>query len=237
MRPWRDAVRQVCAARAEAESRAQWNLPPNSPSPLGGDTLAGAGGRGEGSAPLPYNYRLEHVRAVVTLAGRLAHALGADEDVVEAAAWLHDIAKGTPQNGEDDHGRAAARQAVGILADTDFPPAKIPAVCEAIAKHVGLTREPGAPPIEPLEAAILWDADKLSKLGYTAVLHFARLGLLYPDGRTTADAIQSNRDWFPMNRAIAASLNTPLAQEMGAERAARFEAFWEGLAREWAGEE
>ena len=217
MKPWRDAARAVCEARSEAESRAQWGLPPET--------------------PLPYNYRLEHVRAVVALAGRLARDLGADEVVVEAAAWLHDIAKGTPQNGEDDHGQAAAREASGLLADTDFPPEKIPAVCDAIVKHVGLTREPGAPPVEPLEAAILWDADKLSKLGLTAVLHFARLGLIYPDARTTADAIQSNRDWFPMNRAIAASFNTPLAREIGAARAARFEAVWEELAREWAGEE
>jgi uncharacterized protein len=185
--------------------------------------------------PVPYNYRLEHVRAVVTLAGCLARDLGADEEVVDAAAWLHDIAKGTADDGEGDHGRAAAREASGLLANTDFPPEKIPAVCDAIAKHVGLTREPGVPPVEPLEAAILWDADKLSKLGLTAVVHFARASLAYRDAATTDEAIRQNLEWFPMNQAIAASFNTPLAREMGAARAARFEAFWEELAREWAG--
>lgn len=216
MRPWRDVVREVCEARAEAESCAQWGLPPG--------------------ATAPYNYRLEHVQAAVALARRLARELGADEEVVEAAAWLHDIAKGTPQNGTDDHGRAAAREVPGLLADTDFPPAKIPAVCDAIVKHVGLVREPDAPPIEPLEAAILWDADKLSKLGCTSVVQFARDSLAYPELRTTAAFIDHNRDWLPTSWAIVASLNTPLAQELGVARAARFAAFGEELTQEWAGE-
>jgi uncharacterized protein len=213
MRPWRDAVREVCEARAEAESRRQWGLPSD--------------------APVWYNYRLEHVRAVVTLAGRLARDLGADEEVVEAAAWLHDIAKS--QEGENDHGQQAALEVPGLLADTDFPPEKIPAVCDAIAKHVGLTREPPAPPVEPLEAAILWDADKLSKLGLMAVVHFVRASLAYRDAATTDEAIRQNLEWLPMNQAIAASFSTPPAREMGGARAARFEAFWEELAREWAG--
>jgi len=215
MRPWRDVVRQVCEARAKAESRMMWGLPPE--------------------VPPPYNYRLEHVRAVVTLAGRLARELGADEEVVEAAAWLHDIAKGTSHDGDGHHGQQGAREVPGILADTAFPPHKVPPVCDAVVKHVGLTREPGTPPLEPLEAAILWDADKLSKLGYTAVLHFSRASLAYSEAHTTDEAIRQNRDWFAMNRAIAASLNTPLAREMGAARAARFETFCEHLAREWAG--
>jgi len=217
VRPWRDVVREVCEARADAESRAQWRLPPE--------------------IDPPYNYRLEHVRAVVTLAGQLARELGADADVVEAAAWLHDIAKGTANDENDDHGQQAAREAPGILADTDFPSHKVPAVCEAIAKHVGLTREPAAPPVEPLEAAILWDADKLSKLGYTAVVHFARASLSYWDAASTDEAIRHNLAWCAMNQRIGDSFNTPLARKLGAARAERFAAFWEELAREWAGEE
>ncbi len=39
----------------------------------------------------------------------------------------------------------------------------------AIAQHEGLTRPVGAAPLEPLEAAVLWDADKVSKLGVSAI--------------------------------------------------------------------
>jgi uncharacterized protein len=215
VKPWRDVVRQVCEARAEAESRRQWGLPPE--------------------VPPPYNYRLEHVRAVVTLARCLALELGADEEVVEAAAWLHDIAKSAEDEGNGHHGQQAAQEVPSILADTDFPPQKVSAVCDAVIKHVGLVREPGTTPVEPLEAAILWDADKLSKLGFTAALHFARASLTYWEAHTTDEAIRQNLDWLPMNEAIVASLNTPLAREMGVARAAHFELFWEHLAREWTG--
>ncbi|MBU1879730.1 MAG: hypothetical protein KJ734_12330, partial [Chloroflexi bacterium] len=68
------------------------------------------------------------------------------------------------------------------------------------------------------------------------VVHFARAGLSYWDAAVTTDgAIRQNQDWLPMNWGIAASLNTPLALELGAARAERFAAFWDELAREWAG--
>ncbi len=102
-----------------------------------------------GTDELAFNYRWEHVQAVVRLANRLAELTGADWEVVEAAAWLHDIRK---QGRDDEHGRLGAIAARQILTGTDFPPAKIQAVADAIFKHVGLfTHEP----IEPLEAAVL----------------------------------------------------------------------------------
>src|SRR5687767_11210787 len=97
------------------------------------------------------NYRWEHVQAVVRLARWLARETGADAEVVEAAAWMHDIAKGQPQ-----HAAAGAVAARGILLETDFPADKIERVVEAITHHEGLFRETV---LEPLEAAVLWDAD------------------------------------------------------------------------------
>jgi uncharacterized protein len=35
------------------------------------------------------------VQAVVRLANRLAERTGADREIVEAAAWLHDVGKGS----------------------------------------------------------------------------------------------------------------------------------------------
>ena len=112
----------------------------------------------------PLAYRWEHVRQVVGLALRIGSRVDADFEVLLAAAWLHDIAKGQP-----DHAAAGAAEARSFLATTDFPTQKVDAVVAAIAQHEGLTRPVGAPPLEPLEAAVLWDADKVSKLGVSAI--------------------------------------------------------------------
>lgn len=116
-------------------------------------------------APIPFDYRWEHVKQVVEMALRLAGELGGDAEVVEAAAWLHDIRKL-----EKNHALVGAAEAETFLRTTDFPPEKIAAVVDAIAQHEGFYRPAGEPSIEPVEAAVLWDADKLTKLGVGAVL-------------------------------------------------------------------
>ena len=70
-----------------------------------------------------FNYRWEHGKAVVRLAQRLAERTGADAEIVEAASWLHDVAK----ENREDHGQAGAIEAWRILLETDFPPDKVPA--------------------------------------------------------------------------------------------------------------
>lgn len=141
---WRTVCRQLAEKQATAEARRTWKA--------GGIKI------------IPFNHRWEHVQTVVALALRLAQQTGADAEIVEAAAWLHDIRKGSPS-----HGVSGAREAKRILARTNFPPEKVEGVVNAIAQHVGLYRAPDAAPLQPVEAAILWDADKLSKLGVQAL--------------------------------------------------------------------
>jgi uncharacterized protein len=142
---WRAVVIAAAKAQAEQEARDLWHL-----------------AAGE---PLPFDARFEHVAQVTALALRLARALHADLEIMEAAGWLHDVRKQEPK-----HALAGAAAARMILAQTDFPSAKIEAVVDVISKHEGLYRPAGAAPLEPLEAAILWDADKLSKIGVQSVL-------------------------------------------------------------------
>ena len=89
-----------------------------------------------GAAP-PFNYRLEHVRAVVMIATHLAESTRADAEVCLAAAWLHDVAKAYREERGDGHGQRGALRAAAILGRTDFPRDKIGAVSQAIASHVG----------------------------------------------------------------------------------------------------
>lgn len=160
---WRVVCRQQAEKQATTESRKSWKVSSNK--------------------AIPFAYRWDHVQSVVSMARWLTVQTGADGDVVEAAAWLHDIRKGAPS-----HGPNGAREAKRILLGTNFPPEKVPSVVDAIARHVGLYRAPDQPPLTPLETAVLWDADKLTKLGvqalaYSLSMSFMR-GLTLPQRRS-----------------------------------------------------
>ena len=177
-----------------------------------------------------FNYRWEHVQAVAQLALRLAELTGADPEIVEAAAWLHDICK---QGRDDDHGLEGAIAAREILAQTDFDPTKIEAVTGAIAKHVGLV---SSDPDAPLEAAVLWDADKLSKMGFTAVLHFTGYRMMGSDPVDTQYLVErlSKQPW--QSEAVE-SFHTKAARVAGRRRLAAFTAFWEQIQDELSGDD
>ena len=129
-----------------------------------------------------FNYRWEHVQAVVKSAVQLAKLVEADVDVVEAAAWLHDVLKGLGEK----HAKEGAMFARNYLPQTDFPPSKIELVARCIEEHSGLWRDK---PLTLLESQVLWDADKLTKIGVTAIVHWMGLDLLRGKMKTTEDVI------------------------------------------------
>ena len=174
-----------------------------------------------------FNYRWEHVSAVVSLAMRLAALTGADGDVVEAAAWLHDIAK---EAGRDHpaHGAAFARR---FLPGTDFPAAKIDAVARTIEDHMGLWRDT---PLETLESQVLWDADKLSKIGLTAAIHWSGMQLSAGNIITTSDLIAfgRNADW---QLKTVRSMHTDPARRAAMARFVAYNELWDRLEEELRG--
>lgn len=188
---WRAACKRVARDAAEMEARGQWHL-------------------ADGEA-IPFNYRWEHVQHVVGLACWLAAETGADTEIVEAAAWLHDVRKTEPK-----HALRGAEAAVEILAATDFPPAKIAEVADAIRQHEGLYRDdPDA--LTPLEAAVLWDADKLSKIGVQALVY--ALSTRYVMGRTLDERRAKNQRFLDdvLVRTVA-SMNTAPARQLAEDR-------------------
>ena len=97
---------------------------------------------------------------------RLAKAMAAtdkvalDDDVLFAAAYLHDVAAFKPYEKPDlDHSDVAADIVGEILAPTGFPMAKLPKVQAAIREHM-YYRTPSVP-----ESLYLHDADALDWLG------------------------------------------------------------------------
>lgn len=97
-----------------------------------------------------------------------------DDDVVYAAAFLHDLGVFVGHRPDDpaqltswDHVAYVCAKAPGLLSQFGFPAAKIPAVLTAIREH-----QPQDEPTTP-EATLLRDADILEQLGVVGLLRTA----------------------------------------------------------------
>jgi uncharacterized protein len=118
-----------------------------------------------------------HCRRDYELARALAAAdhVTLDDDVLYAAAYLHDVAAFAPwQKHGVDHADEASQIVAGLLEGTGFPMAKIEAVRGAIRTHM-YPRAPVGP-----EALYLHDADALDWLGAIGVARI--FGLVDPNG-------------------------------------------------------
>ena len=182
-----------------------------------------------GSPNVSFNYRWEHVKTVVDLAKKLAELTGADADIVEAAAWLHDIRK----ESRHLHAIQGADFARDFLLQTDFPKEKIEVVAQAIENHMGLWRDE---PLTNLEAMVLWDADKLAKIGLTAVFHWTGGSLAGYDITDVRDLISDSKhaDW--QDKTVA-SMHTEPAKRAAQSRLAHFNWLWQTLEEELNGDD
>lgn len=115
-----------------------------------------------------------HQPRLAVLTRQVGEGLLYDQDVVVAAAWLHDLGVFTGNRPEDpeqlagwDHVAYACRRGPDILREVGFPGEKIPAVLSCIREH--------QPKDEPttVEATILRDADILEQLGGIGILRIA----------------------------------------------------------------
>ncbi len=201
---WETAVRQAMYQATIAEARRRY-----------------------GSKSPAFNYRWEHVTAVVTLAEKLAILTKADRDIVVAAAWLHDIRKDCG----NDHPYKGAEFARDFLPTTNFRKKKIKRVAKAIEQHMGLWRDE---PLTMLEAQILWDADKLTKIGLTAAIHWTAGSLAKGKPHTTRSLIKQGRaaDW---QEKTIASMHTKPAKKTAKKRLKAYNKFWDRLERELDG--
>jgi len=117
------------------------------------------------------DHYVTHVKRVYKNAFMIAKTVNCDQDVVEAAALLHDIARDEEYDGQiKDHAKEGAKKAETLLQETDFPREKIPLVVYAIASHCFKNR------IKPktIEAKILQDADRLDALGAIIITRMLR---------------------------------------------------------------
>jgi uncharacterized protein len=129
------------------------------------------------SQALPVD-KLGHQPRLYALTRLIGEGLSYDDDVVYAAAWLHDLGVFVGHRPEDpgelaawDNVSYAMKQAPAVLLRSGFPATKVVQVVEAIRTH-----QPHLTP-EALEGTILRDADILEQLGAIGILRIvAKIG-------------------------------------------------------------
>ena len=215
MTPWRKACAEALRVQTESDAIRFWRV-----------------SHASATGPRPiFDYRFEHTTAVVKLARWLAPLAGADPEVVECAAWLHDCRKLLNHGqGKDSHAQDAAQAVAGILDGSDFPEGKQDAVRHAILHHVGLRL---SHPLSPVATACLWDADKLSKIGAASLIHFGCIaGGFQPVD--TAAILEKGEQWLKVARGIADSMNTAPARQEAELRLNFLQGYYRQLHGEWA---
>lgn len=101
---------------------------------------------------------------VLYLARRLSRGEDVDNEVLEAAALLHDIGRveeSLDPTGKKDHAILGAQMAEPILARLGFPQSKVRHIQDCILSH----RNRSEYAADTLEAKLLFDADKLDTVG------------------------------------------------------------------------
>lgn len=182
---------------------------------------------------VPYNYRGDHVAEAVNFAKQLAQETSADLDIVVMATWLHDCANpntaGTPLPTGITHSEACASKAREFLVGEGIDAPTVKRVCDAIRKHVGYTLEN---PLEPLEAQIVWEADKLTKVGLTSVIRQIINGVRYEPNPSMKEILQRVQKVMPWMQKIAASMMTEPGKRMATMRLRNSEDFINRLEKE-----
>jgi len=193
----------------------------------------------------------DHALRVWRLAMRIGAEEGADLEVVQAAALLHDTGRPIEQATGACHAQVSAATAREILNARSVPPERVEAVAAAIAQH----RYRGIQRPESLEARVLFDADKLDAMGAIGVARAfavagARGGRLWaevPDhvaerrpeeGRDDlkdGEHTPAHEFRFKLAR-LQDGMLTPTGRRLAHERHRFMVAFFDRLEREVAGE-
>ncbi len=186
----------------------------------------------------------DHVLRVTTMGIRIAQAEGADVEIVRAAALLHDLP--VPGSVRTSHHVAAANYAADLLRTKGMDAPRIDHVVHCIQAHRYRDRS-----IQPqtLEAKCLYDADKLDSIGAIGVArafshtgsHNSRLWNQPVAEAPPDDAQPSGSEYTPVHeyvyklRRILATLYTPTARKIGAQRHEFMARFYEQLDAEMGG--
>lgn len=192
----------------------------------------------------------DHVLRVYHLALRIALAEGADQEIVAAAALLHDVAHPEAEAQGLCHAEMGAIRTREILDQQGCAPELVARVAQAVAEH--RYRSPANNP-SSLEARVLFDADKLDAIGAVGVARaFAYAGatgqhlwpVAAPDVRLDLAEVAGGlvaghtplHEYHGKLSRIGERLLTATGREMAAERQAFMAGFFERMGQEVEGQ-
>jgi uncharacterized protein len=174
-----------------------------------------------------------HQPRLYSLTQTIGKGLEYDDDVVYAAAWLHDLGVFIGHRPEEptelarwDHVRYICERAPQILSDAGFPAEKVPAVIAAICEH--------QPKDEPtsIEATILRDADILEQLGGIGILRtVTKVGrdTRYSTFTDAIETLRKNLEFLP------GKIHLETTKRLAASRIVALKSFLEAVDSEAAG--
>ena len=142
-----------------------------------------------------------HQPRLYALATEIGSGMSYDDDILFAAAWMHDLGVFLGHRPEDreqlsrwDHVPYTIQRSRELLSNWGFPPQKLDGVAEAILHH--------QPKDEPstVEATLLRDADILEQLGAVGILRaVAKVGrdTRYPTFSSVLPVLTSALEQLP----------------------------------------
>ena len=208
---WERYLENILREKTEREAAALWKL-------------SGGG--------IPFDYRFEHVMAVVRHGKYLQRHEGGNLKVIVAACYLHDIGKSffVKEGKNKHHGIKSAEMSKDILSGIrDFSKEEIEHVAEAIKHHVGLFKDNKE---RCLEGKILWDADKLTKVGALSLAHSLAIAGAF-GGIDTEGIVKRGLKWAELVPQIVNSFHTETARKLGKQRAEILLSFYKQLDNEF----
>lgn len=151
-----------------------------------------------------------------------------DMQALIIAGYLHNIS--TASHGFHDHHRTSAQMAVEFLRELDVLDERIKKVEQAILMHTTAI-EPEQREAMPLEARILYDADKLGRLsGLAVVTSLIEFGARYPNHAVTGEVLAAIlRHMEERFIELYQSLNTAPARDRSREKFGNTLAFLDGV--------
>lgn len=190
------------------------------------------------------SHRWDHTLRVCRLSRHIAEKEGADPEIVQPAALLHDIARSKEDRSKGSlcHAEEGAKMAGEILKDLGMSQQQVEAVVHCIESH--RYRDERQP--ETLEAKVLFDADKLDSIGAVGIARAflfagetgARLHDKDVDPRRTRPYTLEDtayREYLVKLRWIKDRVLTPTGKKMAEDRHHFMVDFFERLNQEYDG--
>ncbi len=132
-----------------------------------------------------YDFWNEHIKYVVENAVKLAKEYGADVEIVELGALLHDIAMPSEYGERDEHHIYGAKIAEDLLTKLNYPKDRIEKVKNCVLNHRGSTNTPR----NTIEEQCVADADVIAHFDCIPTLFslvYKKMNLSITDGKEYA---------------------------------------------------